>query len=572
MTESDRYSSLAQLPKDKRLRALLSDKRHANIVDDWPYWIRNKSDIQALEEGCYVDLAYGEHACDFFKSILVLSKDRFAGEYFDLLLWEADVLNRGFSWRRKSGAMRFSEFEIWTPKKQGKSTFDGGLALYLTLANGESRNMVFIAATDKEQAKIAWGEAAALCRASPELEGLCNVIDSTQRIIQPESGSICRAISSDHHRQHGHDATAVICDEIHAWHGTAGRELWNTLCYAGIARSQPLIIVTSTAGLYDPECIGYKRYDYACKIRDGALIDTTVLPIIYGVPMDEDWEDETQWWRSNPALGWITRIEEMQKSYESAKYDLSTQNNFRRYRLNQWVSQETRWIDMEAWNACESEWSLDDVPDHYKCYAGLDLASTEDMSALVLLFMADLDSPIYLLPHFYMPDHNIRRREKEDQLPYQEWSAAGYLTLTPGITTDYEFIRKHLLDLEEQHHIGIVGYDPWQARYLVERLEKEDGLNMVEVRQGYGSMSDASKAFHSLITSGRLMHGGHPILREHANNVATRSDPNGNIMPDKSKARGRIDGIVASIIALRVAQASEQSGPSVYETAGAECL
>jgi len=542
-------------------------------IDDWNYWVCNKSDIQALHEGCYVDKEFGEHACRFFTELLVLSKDRFAGQPFQLLDWERDVLVRGFSWRKPDGNRRFTEFEIWTPKKQGKSTFDGGLALYLTVALGVKRSMVFIAATDKEQAKIAWGEAAALARhASGELDGRCDVIDSTQRILDHSTGSICRAISSEHHRQHGHDATAIICDEIHAWAGESGRQLWNTLCYAGIARSQPLIVVTSTAGIFDPVGIGYKRYLHACAVRDGAIIDTTVLPVIYEVPMDDDWEDEKAWVKANPAIGVITKLDEMKKSYESAKNDLLAQNNFRRYRLNQWVSQETRWIDMAQWHECESDWELDAIPEDYTCYGGLDLASREDTSAFALLFIRDTDSPVYVMPYYFMPDHNIRERCKQDQLPYVEWANGGFMTLTPGASTDYEFIRARILQLHAKHKIAVVGYDPWQAEYLTSRLENEDGVTMVAVRQGYASMSDPSKEFHALISEGKLCHNGHPVLTSQANNVAVRQDPNGNMMPDKAKARGRIDGIVAAVIALRVAHANEILGPSVYEMAGQSCL
>lgn len=240
----------------------------------------------------------------------------------------------------------------------------------------------------------------------------------------------------------------------------------------------------------------------------------------------------------------------------------SFQNTFRRYHLNQWTEPVDRWLDVGAWDACAAP------PPHplegRECYAGLDLASTRDITALVLVFPHG--DTYDVLARLWVPGDNIARRAHDDRVPYDAWSRDGQIAATDGNVFDDMAVFQEVLRLRDRYNIREIAYDPWGATSLAPKLQ-EAGVEMVPFRQGFASMSGPTKELEKLVVSRRLRHGGHPVLRWMASNVALATDPAANVKVDKQKSHERVDGIVALVMAVGCAMTADDSG--VWPTWGA---
>jgi len=526
-------------------------------------WIRCEADETAIAAGCKFDLAAAVRVRNFCKEFLRHSKGQWAGKPFELLDWEwFDVIGPLFGWKRADGTRRFRQAYIEIPKKNGKSSLMSAVELYLLVGDDEQGAEVYTAAADRDQAGIVYDEAARMVDASPELAKHLQVIRSTKRIIYPRSNSVLRALSADVPTKEGLNASAVIFDELHA---QRGRELWDTLYYAGIARRQPLLISITTAG-YDRQSICYEQRGYAEQVRDGLIEDMSFLPVIYRAGEDDDWTDPAVWIRANPSLGAMLDLEEFHHACNEAKVSPRKENTFKRYRLNIWTEQDVRWLSIDAWNACDKPLDIESLKGR-ECWAGLDLSTKVDLSALVLAFPLE-GREFALVPFLWIPHDNAHNREKRDRVPYLQWARDGFLALTEGNVIDYEAIEAKICELAGQYQIREIAFDPWNAQATANRLANE-GLNMVEFRQGFVSMSGPTKDFEALVLSRRLIHGGHPVLKWNAGNVAVQEDAAGNIKPNKKKSTERIDGIVAAIMATgRAMISTEDNSGSVYEERG----
>jgi phage terminase large subunit-like protein len=326
------------------------------------------------------------------------------------------------------------------------------------------------------------------------------------------------------------------------------------------------MIMITTAG-YDRNSICWEQHEYARRIAEGIVIDPSWLVRIYAASEEDDWTDPAVWRKANPNYGVSVREEFLRRECATAIESPAYQNTFRRLYLNQWTQQETRWIDMGAWDGCGTT-AIGDLAGR-TCYGGLDLASTTDIAALVLAFPASAEGePVTLLPFFWIPADNMVERERRDRVPYSTWVRHGLVTATPGNVIDYAYIRQQINDLAARYDVREVAFDPWNATQLSIQLQ-DDGINMIEMRQGFASLSGPSKELLRLVLAGGLAHGGNPVLRWMADNVTARQDPAGNVKPDKAKSTGRIDGIVAAVMAIgRAATADPSGGRSVYENRG----
>jgi len=362
--------------------------------------------------------------------------------------------------------------------------------------------------------------------------------------------------------KHGYNIHGVIFDELHA---QQTRDLWDVLTEgASIARTQPLVFAITTAG-YDMNSICWEVASYARKVRDGIISDPRFLPVIYSLENDEDWRDEKNWAKVNPALGHIFTIEDLRDIYSRAEHIPARQNTFRRLHLNQWVKQVTRFIPMDFWDACGDpidRKSLKGKP----CYGGLDLSSTMDITAFVKVFPRD-DGGYDVLAKYWIPEDNISERVKRDKVPYDVWVREGYMKATPGNTIDYKWIIKEILKDAEIYNIREIGYDRWGATQVALELESE-GITVVPVGQGFQSLSNPTKDLLRLVMSRKIRHGADPVLRWMADNLAVKIDPAENVKPDKSKSTDRIDGIVALIMALDRAIRHSAERESIYRERG----
>ncbi|WP_199195170.1 MULTISPECIES: terminase large subunit [Pirellulaceae] len=513
-------------------------------MDVTQQWVRSSNDERAVENGCWFDENAAQRVREFFLRFLKHSKGQWANQPFELLDWQwKDVVAPLFGWKRADGTRRFRRGYIEVPKKNGKSTLFAGLSLYLLTCDGEPGAEIYSAASDRDQASIVFNEAANMVDYSPHLASRLKVVRSTKRIVDHRSRSIYRALSAEVPTKEGLNAHAVLMDELHA---QKSRELWDTLRYAGASRRQPLMLAITTAG-YDRLSICWEQHEYARQVLDGTVEDTAFFPYISAADVEDDWTTPGVWQKANPSFGITIDAEQFAEDCREAQESPAKENSFRRYRLNQWTQQESRWLNMEKWDACDEEF---DELDGRTCFAGLDLSATTDISALVLVFPGDDHYDV--LPLFWVPEEGARRREKRDHAPYVPWIQQRLIEASPGEVIDYERIRSKINQLDKRFKIEQIAIDRWNATQLATQLD-DDGFKIVSFGQGYASMSAPTKKLEELVLSQKLRHAGNPVLRWMAGNVAIEQDAADNWKPSKKKSQERIDGIVALVMAVDLA-------------------
>lgn len=502
----------------------------------------------------------GQHAIEFIERRLVHTKGKWAGSPFILAEWQRERIIRPlFGTLREDGTRQYRTCYVEIPRKNGKSELAAAIALKLLFADGEPGAEIYGAAADKDQASIVFDVARRMVELNPVLQKRARLYRN--KVIHiPATGSIYKVLSADAFTKHGLNAHGIIFDELHA---QPNRELWDVLTTSTGARTQPLVFAVTTAG-YDIHSICGELHDYACKVLAGVIEDPTFLAVIYGAAESADWRDEQTWRAANPALGDFRSLDEMRELFHRAQHTPALQNTFRRLYLNQWVKQETRWLELAAWDATAGLLKEDELAGR-ECYAGLDLASTTDIAALVLVF--PVDGQYRVLPFFWVPKDNIRERTRRDRVPYEEWVRRGLIYMTEGNVIDYTAIRLKVRELAGRFRIRELAYDRWGATQLIQEFQ-EDGLTAVPVGQGFASMSAPTKELLNLVLSKRLIHGGNAVLRWMADNMVVKTDPAGNIKPDKSKSTEKIDGMVALIMALDRATRHVPAKRSAYANHG----
>ena len=519
-------------------------------------------DPEGTAGDCWYDSDAADRAVGFFRDVLVHVKGEKAGDPFELDTWQENIVGAMFGWKRQDGTRRFRTAYIEIPRKNGKSTLAAGLALYMLFSKdgSEQGGEVYSCAAEREQASIVFDVAAQMVAAEPVLRANCKVFRKS--IGVSKTASTYRVLSADAYTKHGLNASAVIFDELHA---QPNRELWDVMTTSTGARLQPLIVAITTAG-YDRNSICYETHDYACKVRDGILEDDSFLPVIYGAAEKDDFKSRKTWEKANPGLGISIRTDYLEREAIKASELPSYENTFRRLHLNQWTEQAVRWLPMDRWDEAEPFTAFDGR----KCWAGLDLASTTDVAALVLICPDD-DGGFDVMPVFWIPKENAIRRERKDRVPYSAWVNQGIMRSTEGDVIDYEQIRADIIELSERFNIQEIAVDRWNATQLVTQLDG-DGINVAMFGQGYRSMSAPSKLLEALVMSKKLHHNSDPVMRWMASNVAIESDAAGNIKPSKKKSTEKIDGIVALVMGLARATASNDDGDSIYEDRGITIL
>jgi len=500
-------------------------------------------------------------ATGFFKDCLTHVKGELSGQPFILDQWQSDIIEAMFGWKKPDGTRRYQAAYIEIPRKNGKSTLCAGIGLYHLFADQTDHGKeVYSCAAEREQASIVFDIASQMVAAEPILRS--NSKTFRKAISVEKTASTYKVLSADAYTKHGLNASMIVFDELHA---QQSRDLWDVMSTSTGARVQPLTVAITTAG-YDRNSICYEVRNYAERVRDGILEDQSFLPVIYCADDKDDFTKESTWKKANPAYGISIRKEYFEREAMKASELPSYENTFRRLHLNQWTEQATRWLPMDRWDEANDFHEFGDRP----CYGGLDLASTTDITALVLVCL-DEDGGFDVLPFFWIPSENAHRRERKDKVPYEAWIKQGNVRVTDGDIVDYDQIREDILEICQKFNVREIAVDRWNATQIVTQLEGED-VNMVMFGQGYRSMSAPSKQLEALVMGRKLHHGGNPVLRWMASNVAIESDPAANIKPSKKKSTEKIDGIVATVMAIARATATLEDGESIYETKGFEIL
>lgn len=524
-------------------------------------WTKTKLDQLAVEQGCYFDLAAAERVREFCSMFLCHSKGQWAGQPFNLLDWQwQDVVAPLFGWKREDGSRRYRQAYIEVPKKNGKSTLMSALALYMLIGDGESGAEVYTAAGDRKQASIIYNESAEMVRSSPMLSSRIMLTPSQKHMYFPEMTSTLDALSADAYTKEGLNAHAVFFDELHT---QPNRVLWDTLRFAGAARTQPLLIAITTAG-WDRESICYEQHKRARQILEGGSQDITLLAVMHSAPDDAKWDDPEVWRKSNPSYGVTVSEDSFQQGALEAKESPAAENAFRRYRLNQWTEQDERWISMEKWNACEFPFDKSTLAGR-DCIIGLDLSATTDITAVAPVFC--VDGKYIPVPTFFLPGESAIKRERKDQVPYSQWIREGFIEKTSGDVVDYGAVREKIRQLATIYKVREIAFDPWNATQLATQLH-DDGFEVVEFRQGFASMSGPTKEMEKIILGGQLNHLGNPVLRWMASNVCVERDAAGNVKCSKAKSTERIDGIVAMVMAIGRYMVRPAEAGRAYEERG----
>lgn len=508
----------------------------------------------------YFDKTAADRVIRFFETKLTHAKGASAGQKFLLEPWEKKILRRLFGWKRKdSGLRRYKVLYLEIPRKNGKSTLGAGLALYLLDADREAGAEVISAAADSDQAAIVFETAKEMVLAEKTLSD--RIIAYRRSMAVHRTASSYKVISATPKTKHGTNLHAFLVDELHA---QENRDLIDVLVTSMAYRSQPLQIFFTTAG-YDKNSICYEYHDYALKVKEGIIRDPTFLPVIFAASPEDDWTSEETWKKANPNLGVTVRLEYLREQCAKAKEIPAYENTFKRLHLNLWTEQDSRWIPIEKWDACKSSFKVKDLYGK-ECIAGIDLASTDDITAAIFLFKVGTER-FRVLPYFWIPEETVKKRSKKDKVAYEEWVRLGLLEVTKDKpTTDYAYIRKRFNELRQQFNIKEVVMDRWNADQFANNL-LDDNFEVMYWGMGMATMTAPTKRLNSLILSKELEHDGNEVLRWMAKNVAIEQDAEGNIKPSKKKSKEKIDGVVAIIMALGRWMALSDF-KSVYEERG----
>lgn len=512
----------------------------------------------------HYDKAKADRAVKFIEN-LCHTKGKWAGKRFWLLPWQEQLIRDIFGIVKPDGYRQFRTAFVEICKKVGKSELAAAVALYLLYADNEPSAEVYGAAADRQQASIVFDVAKQMVEMSPALLKRSKLMTATKRIVNYGNSGYYQVLSAEVGGKHGFSVSGLVFDEIHT---QPNRQLYDVLTKGSSdARQNPLHFIITTAGT-DRHSIAYELHTKAVDILEGRRVDPTFYPVVYGLKDDEDWEDEANWYKVNPSLGYTVDIERLRDAYREAKQNPADEVTFKWLRLNMWVSSTVAWIPDAIVMKGNEEIDLPALEGR-DCYGGLDLSSTGDITALVLMFPPrDEDEKYILLPFFWVPEETIPQRVKAASVPYDIWEKQGYLLSTEGNVIHYDFIEKFINDLAEKYHIVEIAVDRWNATQMIQNLEG-DGFTMVPFGQGFASMSGPTKDFYRLLMEGQIIHGGHPVLRWMAGNVVVDTDPAGNIKVTKAKSKEKIDGIVAAIMALdRCIRNQTEPQGSVYDERG----
>ncbi len=511
---------------------------------------------------------YDEDAADFavaFIESLCHTKGTWAGKHFELIDWQEQIIRDIFGILKPNGYRQFNTAYVEIPKKQGKSELAAAVALLLTCGDGEERAEVYGCAADRNQAKIVFDVAVDMVKFCPALSRRVKILESQKKLIYKPTNSSYQVLSADVANKHGFNTHGVIFDELHT---QPNRKLYDVMTQgSGDARMQPLYFLITTAG-NDTNSICYEIHQKAKDIEKGNKIDPTFYSVIYGADESEDWTDPKVWRKANPSLGITVAEEKVRAACESAKQNPGEENAFRQLRLNQWVKQSVRWMPMDKWDLCAGKIREEDLEGRV-CYGGLDLSSTTDITAFSLVFPPRDDEEEYIiLPYFWIPEDTLDLRVKRDHVPYDVWQRQGYLQTTEGNVVHYGYIEKFIEELGKKFNIREIAFDRWGAVQMVQNLENM-GFTVVPFGQGFKDMSPPTKELMKLTLEKKLVHGGHPILRWNMDNVFIKTDPAGNIKADKEKSTEKIDGVIATIMALdRAIRCGSTLSESVYDNRG----
>ena len=525
---------------------------------------------QGPERGLFFDLDAVDRALGFFRDVLVLNGGEYEGVAYNLLDWQAFIIGSLFGWKGPDGYRRFRVAYIETAKGSGKSPLAAGTGIYGMVADGEPRAEIYAAATKKDQAMILFRDAVAMVDQSPALRGRIaksGVGANAWNLAWIERGSFFRPISADD-GQSGPRPHIALLDEIHEHRNGNVVEMLR----AGTkSRRQALILMITNSGA-GKQSYCYERHEQAIKVAAGQIEDDALFAYVCAIDEGEDpIKDEKCWEKANPSLRYgLPGIKYLREQVREARGMPGKESIVRRLNFCQWVEAEAPWISADAWFACEDKTFDRAMLIGRRCWGGLDLSSTQDLTALALFFEPDADDPHWRLQAwFWLPGDGLIDKADKDRVPYLAWREAGHLEAMPGRAINKLAVLKRLAEVAEMYDLQEVGYDRWRIEDFKALMDQEGiSLPLVPFGQGFKDMAPAVDEFERMLLGRTLRHNGNPVMTWCAANAVIVSDPAGNRKVAKEKATGRVDGVVAAIMAAGRTMAANTTGPSVYEERG----
>lgn len=544
--------------------------------------------------GCWFDEELARSAILFFHEELVHVKGPKAGQPFELEIWQQAFIGNLFGWQRTGGdcplcghengvddetcskcdiellRRRYRHSFVYVPRKNGKTPLAAGIILFMLDQDPELGAEIYGAAAEHGQARLVFDHASGMVLANERLRGEYKVFGASagaqNNAIQRDDGSgdrsTYRVLSSEAFSKHGFNTLCYVVDELHAMKDA---ELTDALETSTGARFQPIELWITTADYEREDSVCNEKHDYACKVRDG-YPDSSFLPVVFEAAPTDDWRDPATWAKANPNLGVSVTMEYVKAACAKAEHLPRFENTFKRLHLNIRTSQAVRWLPMSKWDECPVR-CTDASLLGKSCYGALDLSASSDITVFALLFK--IEEAWKVLPFFWLPEEVIAERRTPNYELYQAWQRQGLLRTTPGDMIDYHFIRREINEIGKGYSIQKIAVDRlFQGAQLANELKEQDGFEVEAFGQGFFSMAAPTLEFERLVLAGKLDHGKHPIMRWMAENVAVKLDDAGNMKASKSKSKGKIDGIVCSIMALGIAMVAEEPKTSVYETRG----
>lgn len=506
-----------------------------------------------------------------FRALLRHTKGRYARTPFELTPWQrADIVAPLFGdveWSAEAGRFvrRYRVGWIELARKNGKSELLAGIALVLMVADDEEGAEVYGAAVDRDQASIVWDVAERMVKLSPILAKRLRVYRQAKRIVDDRTASYYQVLAGDALGNLGLNPHGVVFDEVHAQRTP---DLWNALRTSMGTRDQALMIAATTAG-NDPSSFAAVEHGYSEQVAADPALDRRRLVYARNMPVEADPFDEANWSYPNPALGDFLSVQALRDEAQEARHSPAKENAFRQFRCNQWVRSVVRWLSIEAWDATAGVVNEDALAGQ-RCYGGLDLANTSDLTALCWAFPRPGGEVELVWRHFY-PEERIEDLDRRTGGNASVWARQGYLTLTPGNVLDHASVLAQVDRDARRFDVADLAFDRWGMSQMRTDLA-EAGLPIVDMGQGFASMSPPAKAFERMVLAGQLHHGGNPLVRWQAGHVVAVSDAAGNIKPDKAKSHEKVDGIVAAIMALDRLTRAQPVRRSAYEDHGVDVL
>ena len=499
----------------------------------------------------------GNHILEFAENYCRHSKGKLGGQLVVLELWEKAMLAAMFGFIDDEGRRRYREIILIVAKKNGKSLIGSIVGLYLQVGDGEPGAEVYAVATKKDQAKIIWGEAKRMVNKSPEL----------RRIIKPLVGemdcaaneSVFKPLASDTDTLDGLNVHGALMDEVHQWRD--GVALYDIIADGTTAREQPMVLITSTAGVVR-EDIYDNKYEYAEKVilgyddPDAGIVDDHFLPFIYELDSREEWEKEECWKKANPGLGTIKNIRQLRDKVARAKQEPSLQRNLLCKEFNIRETAGGSWLSFDDLNN-ETLFDVRELKPRYGV-GGADLSSTDDLTAACVIFMLPGCSDIYVIPMFWIPENSVERHIRTDKIRYDIWIEKGWVRTCPGNKINPDVVWEWFVEIQEEYdiYLNIVGYDSWSAEMWANKMKQTFGeKTMHPVIQGKKTLSNPMKMLAKDFEAHRIIYNNNGLLKWCIANTSVDEDKNGNIQPIKNRRpTQRIDGLAALLDAYTVLQ------------------